>query len=231
MYRLWRHLRLPLAFAIVGYFGYFFGQGQAPADTEVAPPTAVESSSGASSPDGEPSTPRPPTHDEVPLPAEGEAAQTEEGAVEAALRFLELTEDVVAMSPAEGAELQRSISTESSADRLAAEVEATLSDVELSVPEGLTVHVSPLGTSARPVGDGWAVSVWYVEVIIYGDELAVEQWRTATYSVEWEAGDWRMADLESRDGPTPVRPASTVASTTAELVAATAGLSDEGWGS
>ena len=61
------------------------------------------------------------------------------------------------------------------------------------------------------------------------NELAVEQWRTATYTVEWEAGEWRMADLVSRDGPTPVRPASTVASTTAELIAATAGLSDEGW--
>ena len=44
-------------------------------------------------------------------------------------------------------------------------------------------------------------------------------------------GEWRMADLVSEYGPTPVRPASTVASTPAELIETTAELSDEGWGS
>lgn len=232
MRRLLFRLRAPLALAIVGYFGYILGQGPAPAE-QGSPPLATVNSAEATlstSPGG-------PTGEVVsqdvgdPAPDQPDIVQTEERAVAAALRFLELTEVAVAMSPADGAALQRSISTEASAGRLAAEVEATLADVELSVPDGLTVHVAPLGTSARAVGEGWEVSVWYVEVVVYGDELAVEQWRMATYTVEWEAGEWRMADLVSRDGPTPVRPASTVASTTAELILATAGLTDEGWGS
>ena len=152
-----------------------------------------------------------------------------ESAVAATVRFLELTEDVVRMTPAEGAALQRSISTAGSADRLAAEVKATLTDLQLSVPEGVAVHVAPFGATASEVGDGWEVAVWYAEVIVYGQELAVEQWRTATYTLVWEAGEWRMADLVSEHGPTPVRPASTVASTAEELIATTAGLSDAGW--
>ena len=232
MRRLLRRLRLPLALAIVGYLGYFFGQEDSVTRIENSPPTSLGSEISTQS-----TMPSSASEDGVlqdagvPTPPDSEFAPTEESTVTAALRFLELTEDVVAMTPVEGAALQRSISTEASADRLAAQVEATLADVELSVPGGLTAHVAPLGTSARPAGDGWEVSVWYVEVLVYGDELAVEQWRTATYTVEWEAGEWRMADLVSRDGPTPVRPASTVASPAAELISETAGLSDEGWGS
>lgn len=232
MRRRLRRLRLPLALAIVGYLGYFLGQKDSLTRIETSPPTSVglEVSMPSTSPPA-PSDKGAPQDAGVPTPPVPDVTPTEESAVTSALRFLELTEDVVAMTPVEGAALQRSISTEASADRLATEVEATLADVELAVPGGLTAHVAPLGASARPAGDGWEVSVWYVEVIVYGDELAVEQWRTATYTVKWEAGEWRMADLVSRDGPTPVRPASTVASTAAELISATAGLSDEGWGS
>lgn len=232
MRRLLRRLRLPLALAIVGYLGYFFGQEGSVTRIENSPSNAMGSEVST------PSTMPPSASDNgapqdagVPTPPDSDVAPTEEGAVTSTLRFLELTEDVVAMTPVEGAALQRSISTEASADRLAAQVAATLADVGLSVPGGLTAHVAPLGTSARPAGDGWEVSVWYVEVLVYGDELAVEQWRTATYAIEWEAGEWRMADLVSRDGPTPVRPASTVASIAGELISATAGMSDEGWGS
>lgn len=155
---------------------------------------------------------------------------TERGAVAAAVGFLELTEEAVAMSPAEAAALQRSISTDASADRLAEEVEATLAEVATAAPNGLTVDVAPLLASAREVSNGWEVSIWYVEVIVYGNELAVEQWTTATYTLAWESGEWRMSDLVSNDGPVPVRPAAMIASPIAELVTATAGMDDDGWG-
>lgn len=156
--------------------------------------------------------------------------RTGKGAIAAAVRFLELTEVAVDLAPAEAAELQRSISTEESASRLAGEVESMLANVGASVPEGVAVHAAPLGAAAREVDGGWEVSIWYVEVVIYGSELAVEQWSTATYTLKWQSDEWRMAELTSIPGPTPVRPNAMVASSTAELIAATAGLSDDGWG-
>ncbi len=160
-------------------------------------------------------------------PAEAGLDRSEQGAVTAAVRFLELTEEVVSMSPEEGAALQRSISTGSSARQLSDEVAETLRAVQLDVPEGLAVTVAPVGVTALERGDGWDVSIWYVEVIVYGDQLAVEQWRTSTYSLEWENDEWRMSGLESVDGPTPVRPAAAVGSTTVDVAAAVAGMEDE----
>lgn len=225
-----RWLLVVAALSLVALCWYVLGPGSAPAsvDPAVTVGSGVEPSAAAVVAAPDVAAPSPATADAGPedAPSRGEA-----GAAAAALRFLELTEDVARMAPAEAAAVQRSISTEASADRLAGEVGATLTDVALSVPAGVTVEIAPLGSYARPAGDGWEVSVWYVEVVVYGDELAVEQWRTATYSLEWEAGEWRMADLVSSDGPTPVRPASAVASTTAELVTATGRFSDDGWGS
>ncbi len=144
----------------------------------------------------------------------------------AAVGFLELTEEVVSMSPADGAALQRSISTEAAAERLSAEVADTLRSVQTDVPEGVLASVATFGVDAVERGDGWDVSIWYVEVIVYGDELAVEQWRTSKYSLEWESDGWRMSGLESIDGPTPVRPAASVASSTASVAAAVSGMDD-----
>ena len=215
---------------IVGIVGYALGQRSAPlAHGDDCPVTVADNPST-----GHVSIPESASPKATKAPsasADVGDSDDKEGAVAATVRFLELTEDVMRMTPAEGAALQRSISTAGSADRLAAEVEATLTDLQVSIPEGVTVHIAPFGASTRQVGEGWEVAVWYAEVIVYGQELAVEQWRTATYTLVWEAGEWRMADLVSEYGPTPVRPASTVASTAGELIATTAGLSDAGWGS
>ena len=101
----------------------------------------------------------------------------------AALRFLELTEEVIRLSPEDGADMQRSIASSAAADRLADDVLALLSQLEADVPEGVEIHLAPLGVSSVETASGWDVSIWYVEVVVYGDQLAVEQWRTATYSL------------------------------------------------
>jgi hypothetical protein len=155
------------------------------------------------------------------------AEQSEVGARMTAVRLLELTEDVVALSPSEAAELQRSISTDDAADRLAAEVFEQLSVIQREVPGGVLVEVAPLGVSATRRGDGWDVSVWYVEVIVYADQLAVEQWRTATYTLVWQHDQWLMSGLESVDGPTPTRSASVLSSPTQAVAAAVMAMSDE----
>lgn len=128
----------------------------------------------------------------------------------AAVRMLELTEDAVGLSPGEAAALQRSISTERSADRLAADVGDLITELRAEVPDGVLAHVAPIGVSSRETALGWEVSVWYVEVLVYGDVLAVEQWRTAIYSLQLEDGEWKMDALRSKDGPTPTRLAGAV---------------------
>ncbi len=145
----------------------------------------------------------------------------------AAVRFLELTEDVVLLSPDDGAEMQRAIATSDASERLASEVLDLLTQLETDVPEGVAVHLAPLSLSSVETSTGWDVSIWYVEVIVYGDQLAVEQWRTATYSLIAEDGEWRMDDLESVDGPIPTRPASAVGWSATALTSAIAGFNDE----
>ena len=134
--------------------------------------------------------------------------RSEQSARRAALGFLELTEEAVHLSPDEGAAQQRSIATAAAADRLAAEVFDQLSTIAAEVPEGVAVEVAPIGVSSTPRGDGWDVSIWYVEVIVYGDQLAVEQWRTATYSLGWENDGWRMSALSSSLASSPASASS-----------------------
>ena len=145
----------------------------------------------------------------------------------AAVRFLEMTEEVVQMSPTDGALAQRSIASEASADRLSNEVFETLTGLANDVPDGVAVHIAPIGVSSVVTPIGWDVSIWYVEVVVYGGELAVEQWRTAIYSLVEEGGQWRMDALVSTDGPVPTRPASAVAWSTAAFMAGMAGFDDE----
>lgn len=145
----------------------------------------------------------------------------------AAVRFLELTEEVISLSPEDGAEMQRSIASETAADRLADDVFDLLSQLETDVPGGVDIHLAPLGISSFETASGWDVSIWYVEVVVYGDQLAVEQWRTATYSLVDEDGEWRMSALESVDGPVPTRPASVVGWSAPSVAAAVAGFDDE----
>ncbi len=145
----------------------------------------------------------------------------------AAVRFLELTEEVVQLSPEAGAEMQRSIASDAASERLATEVSELLTQLQTDVPKGVAVHLAPLSLRSAETSTGWDVSIWYVEVIVYGDQLAVEQWRTATYSLVDENGEWRMDDLESSDGPVPTRPASVVGWSAASIASAVDGFDDE----
>lgn len=160
-------------------------------------------------------------------PDEATTAPPTESPELAAVRFLELTEEVVRLSPEDGAEMQRSIASSAAADRLATDVFGLLSQLEADVPEGVEIHLAPLAIRSAETASGWDVSIWYVEVVVYGDQLAVEQWRTTTYSLVDEAGEWRMDALESVDGPVPTRPASVVGWSAPSLLAAVAGFDDE----
>ncbi len=146
---------------------------------------------------------------------------------QAAVRFLELTEVVVKMTPAEAAQVQRSVASAASAERLATSVLVTMADLQAEFPEGIDVDIAPLGVSSEPVGDAWLVEVWYAAVAVYGEIAAVERWETATYRVVLEDGEWRMDDLVTVEGPVPIRPDTLFATPTDVFIAGTARFSDE----
>ncbi|MEZ5278977.1 MAG: hypothetical protein R2770_00760 [Acidimicrobiales bacterium] len=147
---------------------------------------------------------------------------------QAAVRFLELTEEVVAVTPEEAAAIQRSVASAASADRLAASVLITMSQLQDEFPEGITVEIAPLGVTSTQVGDGWEVEVWYAAVATYGDIVAIERWETATYRVVLEDGEWRMDDLATVEGPVPTRPESVFATPTDLFIEQAARFSDDG---
>ena len=65
--------------------------------------------------------------------------------------------------------------------------------------------VSPLATRLDSYTDQRAVvSVWVVRVLS-ADGVAVPQagWRTLTFDLVWDNGDWRVADVTETEGPTP----------------------------
>ena len=112
-----------------------------------------------------------------------------------------------------GRALQRSISTTADADRLAQQVRDQLESIRVEVPEGVAVGGGAAGGVVVGAAGRWVGRCrwWYVEVVVYAGELAVEQWRTATYDLRWEGGGWAGGgDLVSVQGPVPVRPAGGV---------------------
>lgn len=155
--------------------------------------------------------------------------RTEAGARSAAVSFLELTERGVSLTPAAASEIQRSISSATAADRLAADVKERLERIHEQVPDGLVVHIAPIAVRSIQRGERWEVAVWYTQVSVIGREIALEQWTTVTYTLVWDDG-WRIDELVTAPGPVPARPATVLATPTSQLVTALVGFSDEGIG-
>jgi hypothetical protein len=141
--------------------------------------------------------------------------------------LLELSEDAVEASPEEAAAIQRAVSTSGSADRLAGEVETAMRELVARAPAGVEVWVAPISARSMPVGEGWEVSIWYVQVLAVGTQMTAESWHTATYLLEWEAGTWKTADVAATDGPTPgTGPNAAQPTPPVELVGVLAGYDD-----
>lgn len=152
----------------------------------------------------------------------------EMGARTAAVAYLEATEDVIAMTPAQAAAAQRAISTDASADRLAARVEEEMVDVIALTPQGIRVWVAPMEARSVAVDDGYEVSIWYAEVIAIGTDSTFDNWRTVTYSLVWEHDTWLIDDSVSVVGPVPSRSAGLAVTPPAALVSTLALFDDEG---
>jgi hypothetical protein len=154
--------------------------------------------------------------------------RSETGARDAAVGYLESTELAVEMSPADAAELARSMASDRYRDEFAVETEQSMVELWETIPDGITLRLSPLEARATAVGDDWIVSVWFVEVISIGTDAVVDDWRTVTYRMVWQDGTWKIDSFESERGPTPGRGTQPASSTPAGFEALLDGFSDEG---
>lgn len=153
-----------------------------------------------------------------------------EGAVSSVIFFLELSEEVVLMSPEEGASVQRRYATVATAESSAAELSAQLQELRAAAGPEMSLEVAPISwmvTEVEPEIE-YAVSVWYVEIFSLGGPTdAFGAFKTYSAAVQWEDGSWKLGESEVFDGPQPVV-SSEQAATGFELRAQLAGFSDGG---
>ena len=156
------------------------------------------------------------------------AERTEQGARDAAVAILELTEEAVQMTPADAADFQRPFSTVGFADEAAATTEEQMVELRRTIPDGVTLRLAPIAVRSQPSGDDWIVSIWFVEAITIGTEAVVDDWRTATYTMRWEDHAWKVAAFESVRGPMPGRGTQPASAPPPQFEALLTGFTDVG---
>ena len=157
-----------------------------------------------------------------------QAGRDEAWAVRAAVATLELTEEVVTLSPEEAVALQRPSSTRAFVDEAAARTAEQMAELTSALPGGIRLRLAPIAVRSEPAGPDWVVSIWYVSAITIGTDAVVDDWQTVTYRMRWEDDAWRIDDFDGVRGPTPGR-GSIPASAPVELFEQKlAGFGDEG---
>lgn len=156
------------------------------------------------------------------------APRTEAGARQAAVAMLELTEEAMALSPEQAAQLERPFSTATMADEAAAATEQKMRDLLAAVPGGVILRIAPMEIHSVADGDDWVVTIWYVEAITIASEGVVDDWRTAVYRMRWEDEMWRVADFSSIRGPMPGRGSQAASHSVTQFEALLSGFDDKG---
>ncbi|MCM1968714.1 hypothetical protein [Streptomyces sp. G1] len=84
-------------------------------------------------------------------------------------------------------------------------------DANGKAPEGNTFvsRTVPVGTTVEQFSDSNAkVSVWYVGLIGMSGEASTDPvrptWKTWTFDLQWDSGDWKISADTQKDGPAPV---------------------------
>lgn len=165
-------------------------------------------------------------------PAQGglQFERSEPGARAAAVAYLELTEEAVALGPGEAVEMQRAIATAEFADEFGADTEQRMVELNETIPGGIVLRVAPIEVRSDADDEDWLVSVWYAQAITMVGEAVVDDWRTASYRMRWESGTWKIAAFSSERGPTPGRGNQPASASPIDFEAQLDGYSDEGIG-
>ena len=214
----------------VGWSAMTADSKDAPAPAAPQPEPAVDSQVPAETPDPRPLDSPGPSETTTVDNDEPQFHQDEAGARAAAVAYLELTEEAVSITPAEAAAMQRSIATTDFAEEFGADTEQKMVELTQTVPGGVILRVAPIEVRSVADGDDWLVSVWYAQAITMVGDAVVDDWRTASYRMRWEAGTWKIAAFSSQRGPTPGRGTQPASASAFDFELFLDGYSDEGLG-
>ena len=198
--------------------------------------TGTNATSGAGVTEASVGTTWPPRAATEPTSPPGPTAATTAGSppadpVEAAVGFLELTEQVMGMTPQQAAAAQAEISSERARAALVAQIRAEMERTVAAYEPG-TIHVQvvPLATHRTDSPAVVTVAIWYLGVITVDHGTASSYFRTATYDLVWEHDRWRMTGLESTPGPTPTPGKAAVVDSAEQLAGVLNGFTPIGRG-
>ncbi len=155
------------------------------------------------------------------------------GAVKAAVRFLELDEELFpAVSPEASRSLSDSIAATGARKRLGDRAAAHQSEVLAKGDlEGLTLRLAPISTRVRNYRTTSAtVDIFLLRLWSFPTKGTLDDYATAELKLVWETNQWRLADSSVIDGPYPVARFSarpTLASTAAQYEQTLAGFDDQ----
>ncbi len=132
---------------------------------------------------------------------------SEKDAVRAAVRFLELDEELFpAVSPARARELSDSIASSAARTRLGDRAEANQRE-RLSNGDRaeLVLRIAPITARVRNLTAGAAkVDVYFVKLWSFPGKGVLDDYATVQIDLVAEGGQWRLSDSSVIDGPYPV---------------------------
>lgn len=155
------------------------------------------------------------------------------GAVHAAVRFLELDEQLFpAVSPETARSMSDSITPTGARKRLGDRAETHQGEILAKGDlEGLVLRLAPISTRVRNYSaSGATVDIFVLRLWSFPTKGALDDYATAEVRLVWENGEWRLADSSVIDGPYPVARFSarpTLASTAARFEQTLAGFNDQ----
>ena len=167
------------------------------------------------------------------IDAAEEGSRSRVGAVHAAVRFLELDEQLVpAVSPETARSMSDSITSTGARKRLGDRAETHQREILAKGDlQGLSLRLAPISTRVRNYSTNAAtVDIFVLRLWSFPAKGALDDYATAEVRLVWENGEWRLADSSVIDGPYPVARFSarpTLASTAARFEQSLAGFDDE----
>jgi hypothetical protein len=136
-----------------------------------------------------------------------EQARSETGAVEAAIRFLELDEQLFPKAtPEQARALSASITSNGARRRLGDRAEKHQREILAKGNlEGLVLRLAPISTRVRNhTTKSSTVDVFFLRLWSFPAKGALDDYATAQIDLVWENNEWRLADSSVIDGPYPV---------------------------
>ncbi|WP_406170988.1 hypothetical protein [Streptomyces sp. NBC_00996] len=159
-------------------------------------------------------------------------AQSEQGAQSAAANYAVVLGSTSMFKTASRHDIVNTVYTSAAAGRLQGPMDQAYSaeflsklglDADGNPPKGSTFvsRTIPVGTKVQQYSaTGAKVSVWYMGLIGMSGQTSTDPvsstWKTWTFELQWDNGDWKIVTDSQKDGPAPV-PGDDKAATSDEI--------------